>query len=228
LFKFKQLFNLRRISTTVIMSAYNEKQVQIMEAAEKLFADKGFEGTSVRDIAEDAGVNQAMISYYFGSKEKLMEAMFTYRGTSSLLQLEEMVQDKTLTPIQKVEKLIDRYIEKLLTNQCFHRVVVREQMVNNNGFISDKLQEIKRLNQALIKELIAQGQRNGDFKKHVDIPLLMITLVGTVSHLITTQHFYREINNLQSLTEEEFQKHIRKKLSHHLKAIFKATLMYEQ
>ncbi|MBN8878735.1 MAG: TetR/AcrR family transcriptional regulator [Chitinophagaceae bacterium] len=210
------------------MSAYNEKQVQIMEAAEKLFADKGFEGTSVRDIAEDAGVNQAMISYYFGSKEKLMEAMFTYRGTSSLLQLEEMVQDKTLTPIQKVEKLIDRYIEKLLTNQCFHRVVVREQMVNNNGFISDKLQEIKRLNQALIKELIAQGQRNGDFKKHVDIPLLMITLVGTVSHLITTQHFYREINNLQSLTEEEFQKHIRKKLSHHLKAIFKATLMYEQ
>ncbi len=219
---------MRRISTTVIMSAYNEKQVQIMEAAEKLFADKGFEGTSVRDIAEDAGVNQAMISYYFGSKEKLMEAMFTYRGTSSLLQLEEMVQDKTLTPIQKVEKLIDRYIEKLLTNQCFHRVVVREQMVNNNGFISDKLQEIKRLNQALIKELIAQGQRNGDFKKHVDIPLLMITLVGTVSHLITTQHFYREINNLQSLTEEEFQKHIRKKLSHHLKAIFKATLMYEQ
>lgn len=219
---------MRRISTTVIMSAYNEKQVQIMEAAEKLFADKGFEGTSVRDIAEDAGVNQAMISYYFGSKEKLMEAMFTYRGTSSLLQLEEMVQDKTLTPIQKVEKLIDRYIEKLLTNQCFHRVVVREQMVNNNGFISDKLQEIKRLNQALIKELIAQGQRNGDFKKHVDIPLLMITLVGTVSHLITTQHFYREINNLQSLTEEEFQKHIRKKLSHHLKEIFKATLMYEQ
>lgn len=219
---------MRRISTTVIMSAYNEKQVQIMEAAEKLFADKGFEGTSVRDIAEGAGVNLAMISYYFGSKEKLMEAMFTYRGTSSLLQLEEMVQDKTLTPIQKVDKLIDRYIEKLLTNQCFHRVVVREQMVNNNGFISDKLQEIKRLNQALIKELIAQGQRNGDFKKHVDIPLLMITLVGTVSHLITTQHFYREINNLQSLTEEEFQKHIRKKLSHHLKAIFKATLMYEQ
>jgi len=219
---------LRRISTTVIMSAYNEKQIQIMEAAEKLFADKGFEGTSVRDIAEDAGVNQAMISYYFGSKEKLMEAMFTYRGTSSLLQLEEMVQDKTLTPIQKVEKLIDRYIDKLLINQCFHRVVVREQMVNNNGFISDKLQEIKRLNQALIKELIAQGQRNGDFKKHVDVSLLMTTLVGTVSHLITTQHFYREINNLQSLTEEEFQKYIRKKLSHHLKAIFKATLMYEQ
>ena len=59
---------------------YSEKQVQIMEAAEKLFAEKGFNGTSVRDIAETADVNLAMISYYFGSKDKLLEAMFTYRG----------------------------------------------------------------------------------------------------------------------------------------------------
>ncbi len=47
-----------------------------MNAAEKLFAVNGFDGTSVRDIAQEAGVNVAMISYYFGSKEKLMEAVF--------------------------------------------------------------------------------------------------------------------------------------------------------
>ena len=41
---------------------YNEKQIQIMEAAEELFAEQGFAGTSVRDIAEKAGVNLAMIS----------------------------------------------------------------------------------------------------------------------------------------------------------------------
>lgn len=210
------------------MSAYNEKQVLIMEAAEKLFADKGFEGTSVRDIAEGAGVNLAMISYYFGSKEKLMEAMFNHRASSSVLQLEEMVKDKSLTPIQKVEKLIDRYIEKLLSQQCFHRIMVREQMVNNNGFIAEQIQEIKKRNQALIKELIAQGQRSGDFRKNIDISLLMITLVGTISQMVTTQHIYKEMNNLHDMADEDFQKYIRKKLSHHLKGIFKATLMYEQ
>jgi AcrR family transcriptional regulator len=210
------------------MSAYNEKQILIMEAAEKLFADKGFEGTSVRDIAEGAAVNLAMISYYFGSKEKLMEAMFDYRASSSILQLEEMVQDKVLTPLQKVEKLIDRYIDKLLNQQCFHRIMVREQMVNTNSFISEQIHQIKRKNQALIKELIAQGQRSGEFRKNIDISLLMITLVGTISQMVTTKHIYREMNNLQSMPEEDFQKYIRKKLSHHLKGIFKATLMYEQ
>ena len=59
---------------------YNDKQVQIMEIAEILFAEKGFNGTSVRDIAEKANVNLAMISYYFGSKDKLLEALFGYRG----------------------------------------------------------------------------------------------------------------------------------------------------
>jgi len=199
-----------------------------MEASEKLFADKGFEGTSVRDIAEGAGVNLAMISYYFGSKEKLMEAMFDHRASSSILQLEEMVQDRHLSPLQKVEKLIDRYIDKLLSHQCFHRIMVREQMVNNNGLIAERIQEIKKRNQSLIKELIAQGQRSGEFRKNVDVSLLMVTLMGTISQMVTTQHIYKEMNNLQSMAEEDFQKYIRKKLSHHLKGIFKATLMYEQ
>lgn len=206
---------------------YNEKQVQIMEAAEKLFAGKGFEGTSVRDIAETAGVNLAMISYYFGSKEKLMEAMFTYRSEFFKLQLENMIQNQDLEPMQKVEQLIDQYIEKLMNHQCFHRVMVREQMVNNNGLIATQIQALKKRNQELIKKLIHDGQKKGVFKKHVDIPLLMMTLVGTVSQLLTTQHYYREINNLQSLSEEEFQKHIRRKLSLHLKGIFKAILKNE-
>lgn len=207
---------------------YNEKQVQIMETAEMLFAEKGFNGTSVRDIAENAHVNLAMISYYFGSKEKLMEALFEYRSKFFKLQLESMIENKTLTPIQKVENLIDQYIGKLMSQHGFHRVMVREQMTNKNGPISEQIQQLKKQNQELIKKLIHEGQKTGDFKKNIDIPLLMMTMVGTINQLITTQHYYRDINNLQSLTEEEFQKHIRKKLSQHLKGIFKAILKNEE
>ena len=54
---------------------FNDKQLKIMEAAEELFAEKGFSGTSVRDIADAADVNVAMISYYFGSKEKMVNKL---------------------------------------------------------------------------------------------------------------------------------------------------------
>ncbi len=206
---------------------FNEKQIQIIAAAEKLIADHGFEGTSVRDIADAAQVNLAMISYYFGSKEKLMEAVFAYRSASFKLELENMIRNEELNPMQKVEGLIDQYINKLMNQQCFHRIMVREQMANHHGFIARKMKELKNSNQALISQLIQDGQKKGVFKKHVDIPLMMITLIGTVSQLITTQHLYREVNGLQELSTEEFNQHIRKKLSTHLKKIFKAILTHE-
>lgn len=206
---------------------YNDKQVQIMEAAEKLFAARGFDGTSVRDIAEVAGVNLAMISYYFGSKEKLFEAMFAYRSEFFKLQLESMLQNKELTPIEKINLLIDQYVNKLTNQQCFHRIMVREQMVNKNEFITAQISELKIRNQALIKQLISEGQEKGIFNKEVDIPLLMMSLTGTVSQLVTTQHFYKQIKGLESMPEEEFQEHIRTILSRHLRKIFKAILINE-
>ncbi len=207
--------------------SYNEKQVQIMEAAEELFAEKSFAGTSVRDVAKKAGVNLAMISYYFGSKEKLMESIFKYRGQYITLQLENMLQNKEMTAIEKVYSLIDNYIERIMKQQCFHKIMSREQMVSLKGATTKLILELKKRNQELIQQLIREGQKKGEFKKNVDVPLMMATLIGTTSHLVTTQHYYRKLNSLESLSDEEFKKHIKKKLSNHLKSLFKAALMYE-
>jgi AcrR family transcriptional regulator len=206
---------------------YNDKQIQIMEAAEKLFAEQGFAGTSVRDIAEAAHVNLAMISYYFGSKEKLIEAMFHHRGSDFKIQLESILQNKNLSPIQKVEKLIDDYIERIFKKKCFHKILAREQMVNSSGAISEQIYQLKQKNYSLIKQLIHEGQKDGDFKKNIDSSFLMMTLSGTASQLLNAQHYYRRINNLESMPDEEFEKHIKKKLSNYLKNLFKAVLTYE-
>ncbi|TMI87696.1 MAG: TetR/AcrR family transcriptional regulator [Bacteroidetes bacterium] len=222
---------------------YNEKQVQIMETAEILFAEKGFNGTSVRDIAEKANVNLAMVSYYFGSKDKLLEALFGYRGEYFKLKLETMIEDRELTSLEKMETmiddkelsslekmntLIDHYIEKIMQQQCFSRIMVREQVLNHTGITAELIFQMKKKNQELISKLIHQGQKKGEFKKNIDIPLMMATLIGTANNLVATQFYYRELNDLQSMSEEEFQKHLKKKLSQHLKKLFKAILTNEE
>ena len=199
-----------------------------METAEVLFAEKGFNGTSVRDIAEKAHVNLAMISYYFGSKDKLLESLFDYRGEHVKLKLESMVEDKTLGSFEKLDLLIDHYIEKIMTQQCFSRIMLREQVVNHTGITAELITQMKKRNQQIISKLIHQGQKKGEFKRSIDIPLMMATLVGTAGHIIATQPYYREINNLQSMSEEEFQKHMKKKLSQHLKKLFKAILTNDE
>jgi AcrR family transcriptional regulator len=199
-----------------------------METAEILFAEKGFNGTSVRDIAEKAHVNLAMISYYFGSKDKLLESLFDYRGEHVKLKLESMVEDKTLSSFEKLDLLIDHYIEKIMNQQCFSRIMLREQVVNHTGITAELITQMKKRNQQIISKLIHQGQKKGEFKRSIDIPLMMATLVGTAGHIIATQPYYREINNLQSMSEEEFQKHMKKKLSQHLKKLFKAILTNDE
>jgi AcrR family transcriptional regulator len=207
---------------------YNEKQVQIMETAEILFAEKGFNGTSVRDIAEKANVNLAMVSYYFGSKDKLLEALFSYRGEHLKLKLESIIEDKAYGSLEKMNKLIDHYIGKVMSQQCFSRIMVREQVLNHTGITAELIFQMKKRNQELITRLIHEGQKKGEFKKNIDIPLMMATLIGTANNIVATQHYYRQVNNLQSMPDEEFQKYIRKKLSLHLKKIFKAILTNEE
>jgi len=207
---------------------YNGKQVQIMETAEILFAEKGFNGTSVRDIAEKANVNLAMVSYYFGSKDKLLEALFNYRGEYLKLKLENIIEDKKLNSLEKINLLIDHYVDKVMSQQCFSRIMVREQVLNHTGITAELIFQMKKRNQELITRLIHQGQKKGEFKKNIDIPLMMVTMIGTGNNMVATQHYYRQINNLQSMSEEEFQKHIKKKLSQHLKKIFKAILTNEE
>ena len=105
--------------------------------------------------------------------------------------------------------------------------MMREQITNFRTATSNMIFDVKKRNQALITQLIHEGQKKGEFKKNIEVPLMMATLIGTVSHIVTTQHYYKEVNNLQSLSEEEFKKLLKKNLSTHLKKLFKATLTHE-
>ena len=205
----------------------NEKQLQIINTAEQLFADKGFEGTSVRDIAEVAGINVAMISYYFGSKEKLLETLFAVRAEGTVQKLEGMLKDKVMNPLQKVNVMIDYYIDKFQQQNCFYKILMREQVAVQRTVTSELIQHFKKRNQLLVKQLIQEGQKTGEFNKSVDVPMLMTTLIGTAGHLMATQHMYKEINNLQEMPDEQFQKLLKKKLSTHLKFLFKVILTHE-
>jgi AcrR family transcriptional regulator len=206
---------------------YSEKQTAIIETAERLFSKKGYDGTSVRDIATEAGINVAMISYYFGSKEKLMEAVFESKTAGLRLKVENLIHDKELTPIQKINTLIDDYVNKFIDQTTFHTIMMREQLTEKRSPVWDMILELKKKNFENIRLLILDGQKQGIFKKNIDILMMMSTMVGTVSQTVSSEVFYREINGMNSTGEAEFRVHIKKKLSIHLKKLFKAVLTYE-
>src|SRR5690349_21894446 len=99
------------------------KREHILHVAEQLFAEQGFDGTSIRDIAQQAGVNLAMINYYFGSKENLMASLLEYRSKYTLGLLEELNKNEKMSPWDKMDKLVDFYVEKILDNHRMHNIM---------------------------------------------------------------------------------------------------------
>jgi len=104
----------------------SDKKEHILEAAEELFAQKGFEGTSVRELAKKAKINVAMISYYFGSKEKLFESLVEYRAGFMREKLQLINREESMDPMSKIERLIDFYVDRVAGNSRFSRILHRE------------------------------------------------------------------------------------------------------
>ena len=81
----------------------NETQVRILDAAEELFMQHGFEGASMRMLTAKAGVNLAAINYHFGSKDALIEAVFHRRldpmNVERIAQLDRLEQEAAGAPL---------------------------------------------------------------------------------------------------------------------------------
>lgn len=206
---------------------FSDKQIQIIKTAEILFAERGFDGTSVRDIADEAGINVAMISYYFGSKEKLMEALFELRVGSIQSRVESLLKDESLTPIEKVNMLIDEHIDRVMETQCFSKIMVGIQVTSKNPAILKVANDVKVRTAKLVNEIIKDGQKKGFFKKKVDVVLMLNTMVGTTNQTMMSEQLYRAFNNQQDNPDVEFKATLKRKLSIHIKTLFKAILNNE-
>jgi AcrR family transcriptional regulator len=206
----------------------SEKHQHILVKAEELFAQKGYEGSTVRDIAQAAGVNLAMISYYFGSKEKLIETLFAERMGSIRLRIESVVNNDAISPFQKLEILIDQHIERVFERQSFYKVMLHEQMLNQNEAILLSIKKYKLEFITLIKDVIEQGKKQELFKGDTDIMLLLTSMTGTVMQMLINKNYYKEFNHHEKMKDDVYESMLKQKLSAHIKSLFKATLGYEQ
>jgi len=204
-----------------------DKHTHIIEKAETLFATKGYSGTSIRDIAKAANVNLAMVSYYFGSKEKLMETLFKERISLMQLKIETLLKNETISPFQKVEIMIDEYISKVLNKQSFYKIMLCEMAQRKNRVVVKFIRDIKLNYANMMRGLVEEGQQKKIFKKDIDIMLLMNTMTGTVTQMIMNKEIYREFNSLKKVSETGYDERLKKILGDHLKKIFKTLLEYE-
>ena len=105
---------------------------KIKEAARKVFQQKGYAATRTRDIAEEAGLNLALLNYYFRSKEKLFELVMVEKMQKLFGVIAVILNDTENTLETKVELMVTNYIDMLLEHPDLP-IFVLSEIRNNPG-----------------------------------------------------------------------------------------------
>ena len=139
----------------------NKEQI-ILEVAEKHFIEKGFAGTKTTEIADDAGVNHALLHYYYRTKENLFSKIFEQKA-SQLLSCVLITVDKDSDFFEKLKEGIENHFEILRQNPKLPLFILREVVTDKNrrNFIEKNLFPIgKELFQnfnAIVRKEIKKG-----------------------------------------------------------------------
>ncbi len=196
-----------------------DKREAILDVAEDLFADFGFEAVSIRQLAKEADINVAMISYYFGSKEQLYKAVISRKliNTSGLI-----ASNPNLNPWEKLNLIGENYVDAFFSRRKFQQIIFREMNLNQRTEITDYLVEHMETNFRNVSGIINEGIAQGIFRK-VDVELTVMTMIGiTKTYATNTQlacHVMKEANS-----DEMFSEKYRRRLKAHLKDFFHSHL----
>ena len=175
---------------------------RIKEAARKLFTQKGFAATRTRDIAEEAGINLALLNYYFRSKQKLFDLVMMENFQQFIKGITVNFSDETMPFDQRIERIVVAYVD-MLTRLPDLPMFILNEIRGNPSKIAARLQtELAPMRQNFFKQLIAS---NKEGKTNLDPFHFVANLVGlTVFPFIARPILQR----VTGVTDEQFQQYM--------------------
>ena len=171
---------------------------KILISASKVFTEKGFSGTRTRDIAEEAGINLALLNYYFRSKEKLFEQVMRAKIVLLFGQILPIITDEKTTLEEKIDLTTEKYIDILSKNPNLPVFVISEIQKKNSELTS--IIPIRKVfnNSSLIKQI--KEKRPDMNPLHFLVSFLGMTIFPFVAKPI--------FNAFQIIKDDEFQQFI--------------------
>jgi AcrR family transcriptional regulator len=142
-----------------------DRREQILQAAQKLFADKGFRETNLNDVAVQLGFRRQAVYHYFQSKEDILYELIDRAGQAIATSAQPTL-DADMSPAEKLAELVRNHVRQLLTNIDVFRIQFSE-LFKLSGERADSLRRDMAAYIHSIAKVIRAGQKEGSF---IDLP----------------------------------------------------------
>jgi len=161
---------------TEITTEKNDTASRIMQTAEKLFARKGFECVSIRELAAECGVNISLISYHFGGKEQLLERIIETRVNSLMNGMQNILSKDIKCQAATLKGVMMQNIQLLAGAECFMQILVNELSGDGRQALKEKIINIMLQGRKAMVGIIEAGKAIGQFRQNIDSEVVVMIL----------------------------------------------------
>ena len=173
---------------------------RIKAAARKVFHQKGFAGTRTRDIAEEAGINHAMLNYYFRSKEKLFEMVMMETMAQFFKGVNLMLNDESTSLDEKIVLIVSNYVDLLLKEPELPTFILNEVRPNPQVFV-----EQNPIKEALTHSVLTRQYAEAVARGEITEPNLMQAILNVIGLVIFPFIAKPILTSIINIPEEQYK-----------------------
>ena len=193
---------------------------RIKEAARKLFTEKGFDAVKTRDIAAEAGINLALLNYYFRSKQKLFDIVMIENFERFIKQLIPILGNEDLSLDEILVQVTASYIDMLKLNPGLPFFIMNEMRSDSNKLqhVKEKMTHVRarflnRVEDTLLKKKLSRA----------NLGHMMMNFMGLIIFPFVAQPILMRVNNFNKKEFDALMEERKKLVPIWLKAIMKAS-----
>jgi len=168
--------NVVALLSTRRRASQRRRAPQIIEAAARVFAERGFHGATTQDIADVLGIKQASLYYYFSSKEAALE-LVCLRGVEGFFEAAKAIAARPESARKRLALLINSHLSPLVDRANFVKVFLNERQ----HLPTESRRRIGRWSRGLeriFEEVIKEGIAKGEFRAALDPRMATLAILG--------------------------------------------------
>ena len=176
-----------------------DKRRLILDSAIHVFADQGFHHCRVSDVADEAGVAYGLVYHYFGSKEEILNQVFTERWQLMLDAIAE-IDRRQLPAREKLRSVAGFIIDSYRHDPDVMKVIIVEVTRAANTFGREHLEKIREA-YGMIAAIVESARADGSFKEDISADFAAMCFYGAIEQLLSGWIF-----GYLPTTDEEFER----------------------
>lgn len=150
---------------------------RMLDAAEQLFGELGFDAVSMNAIAIKAGVSKANIFHHFKSKQDLYHAVLSNACKESRARIDRLEQAEG-SFVERLAHFASSHLQGILEHSNLARLVLRELLENSESRSKELAGQVFGPNFARLVEIISNGQARGELRKDIDPAMVAVMLIA--------------------------------------------------